>query len=46
MTLMMTSTKVVKTSVTTTDITIKLELLVSGKILSVSSIGMFLKYFY
>lgn len=43
MTLMMTSTKVVKTSVTTTDITIKLELLVSGKILSVSSIGMFLK---
>ena len=43
MTLMLTSTKVVKTSVTTTDITIKLELLVSGKILSVSSIGMFLK---
>ena len=43
MTLMMTSTKVVKTSVTTTDITIKLELLVSSKILSVSSIGMFLK---
>ena len=43
MTLMMTSTKVVKTSVTTTDIRIKLELLVSGKILSVSSIGMFLK---
>ena len=40
---MMTSTKVVKTSVTITDITIKLELLVSGKILSVSSIGMFLK---
>ena len=40
---MMTSTKVVKTSVTTTDITIKLELLVGGKILSVSSIGMFLK---
>ena len=40
---MMTSTKVVKTSVTTTDITIKLELLVSRKILSVSSIGMFLK---
>ena len=38
---MMTSTKVVKTSVT--DITIKLELLVSRKILSVSSIGMFLK---
>ena len=43
MTLMLMSTKVVKTSVTTTDITIKLELLVSGKILSVSSIGMFLK---
>ena len=38
---MMTSTKVVKTSVT--DITIKSELLVSRKILSVSSIGMFLK---
>ena len=43
MTLMLMYTKVVKTSVTTTDITIKLELLVSGTILSVSSIGMFLK---